>query len=137
MLYTLHGSGFKAVHLGNYTIYDFNTGMGSAWAGIEINSSGYARSQTGSSEYTTLELWRHRGVSSDYDVWCTPSLGASFEATSSAVNTWLNCGTTRHWTITRLATGFTERTVTLKFRYTATQVVIQDNIVMTLQVEHD
>lgn len=69
-------------------------GVGGASATYTITSSGLEQA-TGSSNNT----WMTTGVGSDYDVMLTLNSGTS--PTGSALATWLNCGTSRSWTVTR------------------------------------
>lgn len=69
-------------------------GVGGASCTYSITSAGLEQA-TGLSSNT----WMTTGVASDYDVMLTFNSGTS--PTGAALGAWLNCGTTRSWTVTR------------------------------------
>ena len=69
-------------------------GVGGASCTYSITSGGIEQA-TGLSNNT----WLTAGAASDYDVMLTFNSGTS--PTGAALGTWLNCGTTRSWTVTR------------------------------------
>lgn len=80
--------------------------------------------------------WMLSGSASDYDVKWDGTGDTSFLTANAGLGTWLNCGTTRTWTIFEDDTDSVTRSVsgTLSIRDTATQTV-QDTVSVTISAD--
>ena len=102
-------SGFKA--LNNFKI----TGPATASYGIGTDGN---ESGTASVALSFSGVWKLSGAVSDYDVQMVLHSGTM--SSGSAVNTWLNLGTGRNWSINQASSGTKSVSVTLKIRDAST-----------------
>ena len=67
--------------------------------GYRINSSGAEESYEGSGgSYASINTWLNLGSAGDYD--CRLTVNSGTAPAGSATGTWLDCGTSRAWTLT-------------------------------------
>lgn len=97
-----------------------------ATAGYSINSSGNVVDQGA----TILEAWLHGGSAASYDVMVTPLSGVALTGTTG---TWLNCASTRTWSISNSTPDDSTLSAqfTVQIRLTATGIV-QTSATVTL-----
>ena len=91
-----YGSSAISVQLHNRTISV--SGVRPQTAGYSIANDGNAKDGTG----LVLEAWLIGGSVANYDVRVTPQSGATLTGTTGS---WLNCATTRSWSITNNGTN--------------------------------
>lgn len=82
---------------GPYSVIQTTSVAGNTTAGFRVSSSGTLERRNGST-YTVEHTWLPAGASAaDYDFRVTSITGTS--PSGSAVNTWLNAGTSREWNV--------------------------------------
>lgn len=138
------GSGAPAatVDLGG-TVNTYTSGSslgGDASTNLYISNAGNIQT-TGSGTQGAVSgavnrSWMLSGSASDYDVKWDGTGDTSFLTANAGLGTWLNCGTTRTWTIFEDDTDSVTRSVsgTLSIRDTATQTV-QDTVSVTISAD--
>jgi hypothetical protein len=110
----------------------FNGAVGTATANYQINSDGSVKDQ----DSGILESWLlGGGTSSNYEVRMTVVSGSLISGTTGS---WLNCGTTRTWSLTNSAQNNSTSTcvMTVEIRL-ASSGVVQDTATVTLSAESD
>lgn len=138
------GSGAPAatVDLGaSINTYSYGSNLGGdASTNLYISSAGNIQTTgSGTSGGTTGAVnrsWMLSGSASDYDVKWDGSGDTGYLTANAGLGTWLNCGTTRTWTIFEDDTDSITRSVsgTLSIRDTATQTV-QDTVSVTISAD--
>ncbi len=104
----------KRVELAGGTLIHFVTTGQTATVLEQINSDGKEEQDSAGSGLVSVGNWLLRGSAGDYEV--------RYDATGdtpagSAINTWLNCGTTRSWSFVRTANGTSSCSGTLRIRF--------------------
>lgn len=100
----------------------------SGFVGIQFTNSGTASESAGASN-TPYTPWLAPAVNpGDYEIALSTLTGS---VAGSAVDTWLNLGTTRTWTITRNAPGTSTFTGILQIRYAGGALLAQCNVSMS------
>jgi len=105
---------------------------GTAQANYQIGSDGKVRDQS----LGILESWLlGGGTASNYEVRATVTSGS---LSTGTVGSWLNCGTTRTWTLRNSAMNNSVLTcvMTVEIRL-ASSGVVQDSATITLEAESD
>jgi hypothetical protein len=109
----------------------FAASRGTASVSYSISNDGTVRNQNNA----TLEAWLHGmgGSVGDYEVRATVVSGS---LTAGTTGSWLNCGTTRTWTLTNSAVDNSTITavLTIEIRL-ASSGVVQDSAAVTLSAE--
>jgi hypothetical protein len=75
--------------------------------------------------------WRSGGVSADYEIRVTPTIG-TFSSGSESVSTWLSLGTTRSWRVTRTTFGTKGCSATVEIREAVSPFTVLDTAFISL-----
>lgn len=132
---------FVEVSLTNQNIGDYSTSMGLyPQASYQILYTGdvYGVREVESSP-VFLENWLGGGNASDYEVRVTKTSGPSFEAGSSATDTWLSLAASNVYTWStapRTANGITTITFTIEIRMAASPNTVLATASVTLSAEY-
>lgn len=124
------------VNIANKTVGDFVFGGGDHWASssYELLSSGVAREVTSAGgTFNYSGEWLTSGSASSVEVRATLQSGST---PSGTLNTWLNLGTTRSWTLSRTGIGTSSCVLLVELRNAASGTVL-DTATITLQVTVD
>lgn len=117
----------------NQSPTDFANDPDNAEAIYRLNTNGNAEEYTSTAgTYSTLEVWRLQGASSDYEVRATVNSGA---VSSGTTGSWLSLSSSQSWGRTRLAIGVSTVDLTIEIRRASDGVVLDSaNVVLEAEV---
>ncbi len=121
------------VQLTGATLSDVQVDPTNASVNYRINSDGDEYEQEGGGGYSSIATWLLDGSAGDYDCKLTVNSGTS--PTGASVGSWLDCGTTRTWTLTQSSVGTSSNNCTIEIRDgTTLEVLASATVTMSSQV---
>jgi hypothetical protein len=118
------------VNIANKTVGSFASGGDSTFSTYELLNTGVARENSGGNIFNYSGEWLTSGSASAVEVRATLQSGST---PSGTLNTWLNLGTTRSWTLSRTGLGQSTCVLLIELRNAASGTVL-DSATVTLDV---
>lgn len=101
--------------------------------GYRLSNAGTELARDTISGYSVINTWLVAGVVADYEARVTVVSGVT--PSGSAVNDWLNLGTTRSWTLSQTSPGTKESKFTIEVRFAAGALIDSATVDMNINVD--